>query len=78
MKTEFEFLPIGTSTFNTIDLAELKIIGKEPLNKPYISLNFHNHNTVYLPDRDIKLLALNILKSLGYNIKLKKLKGNKK
>ena len=71
MKTEFEldvnltYIVPGGGTGK----ATAKIIGKTPKHKPYVAITLTNEkNTladIWIKDKDLKLFAKNILKSLG-------------
>lgn len=70
MKTEFDLM-VPQSSGDRKSGFVLKIIGQEPKNKPYVSVDFMHSGGVYvIPDKDLERFAVNILKAL----KSKKLK----
>lgn len=65
MKTEFKLM-VPKSPKDQDSGFMLRIIGQEPKHKPYVSVDFQSHESVYvIKDRDLELLAVNILKSLN-------------
>lgn len=64
MKTEFDLMVPNPSGDRASGFT-IKIIGKEPNNKPYVAIDFMHHNGVYIiPDKDLERFAVNILKAL--------------
>lgn len=67
MKTEF-YLDAHKADYTG---STLKIIGKEPNHKPYVSINLpHDLGSLFIMDKDLEMMAVNILKA----IKSKRLK----
>ena len=64
LKTEFE---LETYLGNiTLSGATIKIIGKEPENTPYVSIELPPHmGTLFIKDKDLKLFAKNLSKALN-------------
>lgn len=62
MKTEFEL------DCHKADLtgSNIRIIGKHPKNKPYVSINLpDDKGSLFILDKDIERFAVNILKSIN-------------
>jgi hypothetical protein len=65
MKTEFELEVSSSEAVSFRDSGyKLKIIGREPEEKPYVSLYFGVHQCYVIKDRDLERFAVNILKAL--------------
>ena len=60
MKTEFEL------DFHSANLIGSKIflIGKEPKDKPYVSISVTTGGYLFVKDKDLEKLAVNILKAI--------------
>lgn len=68
MKTEFTLEQMdGLKTF---DHGYMRIVGKAPENKPYVSIEIESLEYHFIKDKDLELFAVNILKA----IKSKRLK----
>lgn len=64
MKTEFE-LEVSSSESGFKDSGfALKIIGKAPKHKPYVSVYFGVNQCYVIKDKDLERFAVNILKAL--------------
>lgn len=60
MKTEFE-LDAHKADYTG---SKIKIIGKAPKHKPYVTIALTNRDTLFIEDKDLERFAINILKAL--------------
>lgn len=69
MKTKFEL--DGVSVRNSCEVKEwggnIRLIGRSPLHKPYVSISISHEKTTFggfIQDKDLERFAVNILKAL--------------
>lgn len=61
MKTEFELIGV----FDKPSGIMVRIIGREPINKPYVSVQIPLQNeSFFIADEDLEKFAVNILKAI--------------